>query len=102
LVSLTSISTTTSYREGLAARLQDISGGLSFSEVARRTGVNRETARRYLTHGKPSAEFLARFCDAFGVQGTWLLCNRGPKFDTRSTMTEVRVRRVGRSGGGRR
>ena len=61
--------------------MREVCGDLSFSEIARRTCTNRETARRYLTQGRPSAEFVALLCEDFGVSGTWLLTGKGPKFD---------------------
>lgn len=68
-----------SYAVGLAARMAETCAGLSFNEIARRTESNRETVRRYMTDGRPPAEFVARLSEAFGVSGTWLLTGRGPK-----------------------
>lgn len=96
---LTLTSNSTTYAQELATRMQDVTAGLSFSEIARRTDTNRETTRRYMVQGKPSAEFLARFCEAFEVSATWLLCERGPRFDARASAPgiETRLRRAGRS-----
>lgn len=72
----------------IAERLLRVAGGLSFSEVARRTGTNRETARRYMTLGRPSAEFLAHFCAHFSISGTWVLTGIGdPRDDALAALT---------------
>ncbi len=67
--------------EDVAARMQEACGELSFSEIARRTGSNRETVRRYMTQGKPTVAFVAAICEHFGISPTWLILGRGPKFD---------------------
>lgn len=69
------------HHSDIAERLHRVAAGLSFSEVARRTGTNRETARRYMTLGRPSAEFLAHFCAHFAVSGTWVLTGIGDPRD---------------------
>ena len=74
-------SRSSTYADEIADRMRDVCAGLSFTEVARRTETNRETARRYLAHGRPSAEFMARLCESFGISGTWILTGRGPRFD---------------------
>lgn len=85
-------SKSSAYAAGLAARMAEVCAGLSFSEVARRTEMNRETTRRYMTSGRASAEFLARLCEAFGVSGTWLLTGRGGKFDAIRSTDAIRTR----------
>ena len=57
----------------MLARMQRAAEDLSFREVADLTRVYPETARRYLTRGRPTAYFVAAFCRALGLSPTWLL-----------------------------
>lgn len=53
--------------------MRHATGGASIREVADRTGLNRETVRRYMRHGRPGAKFLALFCRAYDVDANRLL-----------------------------
>lgn len=64
--------------EQLKDRLNRVGGQYSYRELGRLTGVHPETIRRYMQGHAPSAVFLSRLCDAFGVSGDWLLTGRGP------------------------
>lgn len=61
----------------LLSRIQQITQGMKYSELAEWTGCHRETVRRYTRIGNPSALFLARLCRALGINGDWLLTGRG-------------------------
>ncbi len=63
--------------EGLGARLQKVLTGHSFAEIARRTKVSAESARRYWHGNPPTVEFLAAVCQEYGVSADWLLCGVG-------------------------
>ncbi|MCA9294317.1 MAG: helix-turn-helix transcriptional regulator [Phycisphaerales bacterium] len=62
---------------GLHTRLQLVLQGVSHNAVARTTGYNSETVRRYRTKTEPSARFVKRICEEYGVTPTWLLTGEG-------------------------
>jgi transcriptional regulator with XRE-family HTH domain len=62
----------------LHERLAAIAGSRTYRAVAELTGTNSETVRRYMQGQTPSVEFLAALCNAFKINGEWLLCGRGP------------------------
>lgn len=96
-------SRSSTYATELGDRMRLICAELTFSEVARRTDTNRETVRRYISSGRPSAEFVARLCQTFGVSGTWLLTGRGPRYDSYGSRASVHTRaRAGAILNGRR
>ena len=57
----------------LAGRMARIASGLSFRQIATRTGANAETVRRYMRQGNPCVAFLKRFCRTFKVSADDLL-----------------------------
>lgn len=61
------------WHAAISRRFREVAGTLTFREVARLTGSNWETTRRYMRSGSPSVRFLARFSEAFGVTADWLL-----------------------------
>lgn len=65
-----------------AARLTDrirfINRRAGHPGLARTAGVTAETVRRYLSGTAPSAAFLQRLCESYGVSGDWLLRGEGP------------------------
>jgi transcriptional regulator with XRE-family HTH domain len=61
-------------------RLRDVVGQRSYRLLGEITGVNAETARRYMNGAAPSVEFLAAICEKFGINGEWLLTGRGPVY----------------------
>lgn len=64
----------------IAARMREACAALSVHEVARRTGTNAETTRRYLRGiSPPSAAFLAALCRSLDIPGTWLLTGQGDR-----------------------
>lgn len=63
----------TTWNLALATRLKQTAGQITFRQIARLTGTNPETTRRYMRSGCPSAQFIARFAEAFQVSTDWLL-----------------------------
>ncbi len=67
-------------RSQISARVRSAVAGLKYSEVARQTGFNDETTRRYLRgHARPSVEFLVSLCTTMDISPDWLLLGKGPK-----------------------
>lgn len=60
----------------LRERLEALLRGRKPAAVARLVEMHPETVRRYMKGGTPSAEFVRRLCDVFGVSADWLLCGR--------------------------
>lgn len=52
-------------------------GSQSNRSVARRTGYNTETVRRYRQTGNTKATFIASVALAYGINADWLLTGRG-------------------------
>lgn len=63
--------------DALAGRLRTVLTGSSFAEIARKTGVSAESARRYWHGSLPTVEFLAAVCQEYDVSADWLLCGVG-------------------------
>lgn len=57
----------------LLIRLQRVAGHLTFGEIGTMTGVHPETVRRYMTHGRPTAFFIAAIAKALRTPLEWLL-----------------------------
>lgn len=57
----------------LLERMRQAAGTTCYARIAALTDVHAESARRYLTRGRPSPYFIARFCKAFRVSPEWLL-----------------------------
>lgn len=55
-----------------------IAGDRTYRRLGELTDTHPETVRRYLQGQAPSAEFLTRLCQVFGINGEWLLTGRGP------------------------
>ncbi|MEN0020083.1 MAG: helix-turn-helix transcriptional regulator [Planctomycetota bacterium] len=64
--------------DALHERLATVAGNQSFREIARQTGLNAETVRRYMQGQAPSAEFLVALCKTLGINAEWLLLGKGP------------------------
>ncbi|MFG0306280.1 MAG: helix-turn-helix domain-containing protein [Phycisphaerales bacterium JB040] len=64
---------TTSTASSIADRLREAVAGDTVAGVARRTGYNAETTRRYLNEGRVPAEFIAALSRAYGVDASWLI-----------------------------
>ncbi len=62
----------------LHVRLTDAAGDRTFRAIAEMTGHNSETVRRYMQGAAPSVEFVAAFCECFGLNANWVLTGRGP------------------------
>lgn len=62
----------------LHERLAAVVGSRTYRAIAELTGTNSETVRRYMLGQSPSVEFLVAICEAFKINGEWLLCGRGP------------------------
>ncbi len=63
--------------EALRDRLVMVLGDRTYQDLARATGVSSESVRRYLRTGSPSAVFLMRVCNAYGINGNWLFTGEG-------------------------
>jgi hypothetical protein len=62
------------YGGRLTERLRFVAGGRSYRDIARATGFNAETVRRYFcARGSVPAAFLASFCRAYRVSADWML-----------------------------
>lgn len=54
-------------------RLQLVCGHEPYRQIAKKTASCPETVRRYMHGARPSVQFLARVCEAYGVSADWLL-----------------------------
>ena len=61
----------------LRDRLAECCGDVSISEIARSVDMSRETVRRFIRTGRPSAQFLMRLCRTREISPTWLLLGQG-------------------------
>lgn len=59
-------------------RMSAAAGERTFRHLGELTRTNSETVRRYMSGQAPSAEYLASFCEALGINADWLLTGRGP------------------------
>lgn len=64
--------------QGLHDRLRLATGERTYREIGKQTGTHAESVRRYMQGQSPSVEFLTNVCEAFGVNGDWLLTGQGP------------------------
>jgi transcriptional regulator with XRE-family HTH domain len=64
-------------RTTLHQRIAMVIGERSFRDVGEITGVNHETARRYVQGQAPSIEFLTALCNHFRINAEWMLCGEG-------------------------
>jgi hypothetical protein len=67
----------TPWAGALAERLCRTAEGVPLREIARCTGYNHETIRRYMLRGNVPAHFVVVFADAFDVSPVWVLTGRG-------------------------
>lgn len=61
----------------VGARLELARNGYSFRDLARMTGCNPESVRRYHRTGQPSFEYILRLCPALGISPNWLMSGVG-------------------------
>ena len=61
----------------LSVRVAQACGRLSIRRLARLTGMNAESVRRYRRGDKPSALFLLRLCGVLHLSAEWVLTGRG-------------------------
>jgi len=61
---------------------------MSLRALARATGQNAETVRRYMKGAMPSMQFLGMVCEAFEVEPQWLLLGEGPRERSATTETQ--------------
>ena len=54
-------------------RVEQAIGSRTYGDLARMTGVNKETIRRHVSTGSFSFETFTRLCEALGVSADWLL-----------------------------
>lgn len=67
------------WKKVLASRLREVFGDLTYREIARATGHNHETVRRFLASGSPSVAFLVAVSRRYGVSVDWLVGFRGKR-----------------------
>lgn len=65
------------FRADITRRLCLVRGGRTIRTFANSIGVHHETLRRVLRGQPPSAEIVARVCDAERVSANWLLFGFG-------------------------
>ena len=65
--------------DAFADRLCRAAEGVPLREIARCTGYNHETIRRYMLTGQVRGHFVVVFAEAFGLSPGWLLTGRGPR-----------------------
>lgn len=58
-------------------RMRMVVGNRTYAAVARATGCNDETVRRYLSGGRVSVDFIIALAECYGVSADWLLLGRG-------------------------
>lgn len=63
--------------ETISDRLRIATKARTAKQVADEIGMNPETVRRYFNGHAPSAEFLAKVCKVYEVNGTWMLTGMG-------------------------
>jgi len=68
-----SANTRRTWEAQMLARLRLAAENYSYARISSQTGVHAESVRRYLTKGRPSAYFIAAFCQSFGVSPSWIL-----------------------------
>ena len=61
------------WEKHLLGRMKQSAGHLTFREIGDLTGVHPETVRRYMTHGRPTAFFVASVCKVLGLPLDWLM-----------------------------
>lgn len=64
---------------GMLERLRIATKGDTYAQIARVTGCNSETVRRYLNGGTPSVHFICAVAEQYRVSADWLLLGRGPR-----------------------
>jgi hypothetical protein len=83
------------YKASIVARVRLAVGDRGWREVARDTGYNRETVRRYCTKGGFDGDWLMRVAAAYGVNGHWLLTGDGPMRACEIVTDALKAARVG-------
>lgn len=68
-----SANTRRAWEAQMLSRLRQAAENYSYARISAQTGVHAESVRRYLTKGRPSAYFIAAFCQSFGVSPSWIL-----------------------------
>ncbi|MEM7629933.1 MAG: helix-turn-helix domain-containing protein [Planctomycetota bacterium] len=58
-------------------RLRSVAGERTYRRLGELTQTHPETVRRCMQGQAPSAEFLTRLCQVFGISGEWMLTGRG-------------------------
>lgn len=59
--------------ERFRERVEQAIGSRTYGDLARMTGVNKETIRRHVSTGSFSFDTFTRLCEALGVSADWLL-----------------------------
>lgn len=63
--------------------------------LAEKTGDDADDVRRWLRgDNKPPVDFVARYCEATGVSGTWLLTEKGAMYAARPGENERLVQQM--------
>ena len=75
---------------GVRLRIRRGTGLSNYSKLARATGCNAETVRRYMTTGVPNLAFIKAVCQSWNLSANWVLFGVGPKHDLYSTSHVIR------------
>lgn len=65
--------------EMIQDRIREASQQSSNARIARLTGFNCETVRRYLGSGTPSLAFVLKVCEVWNLRADWLLFGTTPR-----------------------
>lgn len=71
---------------GVAQRMKEAVGDMTYRDLSRTTAYHPETIRRYLASGKVSTDFVVRLAIAVGVRVEWLLTGEGPRTESQLRM----------------
>ncbi len=64
---------------GVRLRIRQGTGIANYRELARATGCNAETVRRYMTVGVPNLGFIMAVCKSWNISANWVLFGVGPQ-----------------------
>lgn len=85
----------------LQSRIRAAAAFASNAEIARRTGFNTETVRRYLGPGVPALPFILEVCAVWRLNANWLLFGIDPQHSADSLSEHRRAEAAPTSIGGR-
>ncbi len=79
------------YCAALTDHIQIVCRARSISDVARITGFNRETVRRYLRGQRPDVEFVAKLAMSLHVSSEWLFLGEGEAYQPNEPVSSLRL-----------